>query len=89
MTEQRKTFKHQGGGRVLRLQALLLPQTDDAPGYPDVQANGQTMLLQERGSGRFPHGCPYLLTGRNRGGSQPLPCRTEVSNLFIHIKKQM
>lgn len=85
----KKTFKHQGGGRVLRLQALLFPQADDAPGYPDVQADGQTVLLQEGGSGRFPHGCPYLLTGRNRGGSQPLHRRTEVNSLFIHIKKQM
>lgn len=72
----------------MRLQTFLFPQADDAPGYPDVQTNRQIVLLQEGGTGRFPHGCPYLLTGRNRRGSQPLHRRTEVNNLFIHIKNK-
>ena len=71
------------------VSTFLLPQTDDAPGYPDVQADGQAVLLQERGSGRFPHGGTYLVTGGNCGGSRPLPCRTEVSNFFIQPKNKL
>lgn len=31
----------------MRLQALLFPKTDDAPGHPDVQADGQAVLFKK------------------------------------------
>ena len=72
------TFKHQGSRRVLRFQTVLLPETDDAPDHPDVQAVRQAVLLQKGGSGCLSHGSTRLVTGGDRQGSRPLPCRTEV-----------
>ena len=72
------TFKHQGGRRVLRFQTVLIPEADDAPDHPDVQAVRQAVLLQKGGSGCLSHGSTCLVTGGDRQGSRPLPCRTKV-----------
>ena len=49
----------------------------------------QTVFLQERGFGRFPYRCPYLIPRGNCGGSRPLSYRQEVNNLFYSHQKQM
>ena len=88
MTEQRKLLSTREAAEYCGFKLSYFPQADDAPGYPDAIRPMVNQLFQERRLGRFLHGCPYLFTGRNRGGSQPLHRRTEVNDLFIHIKKQ-
>lgn len=75
-----KAVKHQGSCRVLRFQALLLPQADDAENDSHVQAYGQVVFLQAGGSRRIPHRRAHLLAGRDRGGSQPLHHQPQIDN---------
>lgn len=88
MTEQRKLLSTKEAAEYCGFKLSYFRKLMMRRAIPMYKPTGKLCFFKKEDLGRFPYGCPYLLTGRNRGGSQPLHRRTEVNNLFIHIKKQ-
>ncbi len=87
-SEQRKLLSTRRG-RVCGFKLSYFRKLMMRRAIPMYKPTGKLCFSKKDESGRFPYGCPYLLTGGNRGGSRTLSGRTEVSNLFIHIKKNV